>query len=141
MLSMIKDLQPEETVFEEILENYETFEEDIKLSKKIRRLSWEEASERCLFDHGRKLVKLFPSVEELFLLKRKVKRSVKNMKLFAGMLKSVSHCDLGMSKKKFEEDDFGFAKLKMGWLTRRQMTFQLGKKYVSKKEPHMRLNH
>jgi hypothetical protein len=44
MLSMIKDWQPEETVFEEMLDNYETFEEDIKLLKKVRRLSWEESS-------------------------------------------------------------------------------------------------
>jgi hypothetical protein len=72
-----------------------------------------------LFDHGRKLAKLFPGVEELFLLKRKRKGSVKNMKLFVGKLKSVSHCDLGMSKKKFEKDGFDFAKLKMVWLTRR----------------------
>jgi hypothetical protein len=138
---MLKDWQPEETVFEEMLDNYETFEEDIKLLKKVRRLSWEEASEYCLFDHGRKLAKLFPGVKELFLLKRKRKGSVKNMKLFAGMLKSVSHCDLGMSKKKFEKDGFDFAKLRMVWLTRRQMTFQMGKKYVSKKEQHVRLNH
>ena len=71
MLSMIKDWQPEETMFEEMLDNYETFEEDIKLLKKLRRLPWEEVSDCCLFDYGRKLAKLFPSVEELFLLKRK----------------------------------------------------------------------
>jgi hypothetical protein len=94
-----------------------------------------------LFDHGRKLAKLFPGVEELFLLKRKGKGSVKNMKLFAGMLKNVSHCDLSMSKKKFEKGGFDFAKLTMVWLTRRQMTFQMGEKCVSKKKPHVLLNH
>jgi hypothetical protein len=140
MLSMIQDWQPEETVFEEMLDNYETFEEDIKLLKKVRHLYWEEASECCLFDHGRKLAKLFPGVEEL-LLKRKGKGSIKNMKLFAGMQKSVSHCDLGMSKKKFDKDGFDFVKLKIVCLTRRQMIFQTGKKNVSKKEPHVRLNH
>lgn len=141
MLSMIKDWEPEPAVFEEMLDNHETFEEDIRVLNKVCRLSWEEDGEYCFFDHGRKLAKLFPGVEELFLLKRKGKGGVKKMKLFVSMLRSLNHKDLGLSKKNFEKDGFNFDVLRIVWLTRRQMTFQMGKKYISKKTAHEWLNH